>query len=224
MVNPLFLDLILRNESPISIKIVALGLLLVIFALYAVNPSWIVTNWVLASLPIQRFKWKSEPLLSSSFNRFSSAAISVLVLGAFFHSRLDLASIMLFDQAILAQLWLYLAIIFVVKLGLNTLFFGLHESMEIGRRLIDFQYAFNLFGAFLLTLWMCVDVFYLRLAYPFFIHVSIALLVLFLVRISGSILLLLNNFDFPLIALFIYLCAFEITPVLLLAKVIFEIS
>lgn len=218
----MLLELTLRNSSPVSLRIAVLFLLLVILSLQAVNPSWFATNRILASLPIQRFKWKSETFLSSSFNRSISLVCSTLAFSVFIYAHYFQP-----DTGSFGSQYSFLALVaivlglFLAKLLGTILFFGLHEEQEMGIMVVDYSYAFNQLIAILLFVVLCFDVFVLRLSGPLYIGVSIAIGILYLLRLLGNILMLLNNFNYPIISLFIYLCAFEIIPMLAIAKVLF---
>ena len=222
----MLLEAILRNSSPVSLRIAVLALILVVSILQALNPSWLTTNRVLASLPIQRFKWKSETFLSSALNRTASListslAFSILIFAHFIRPEFfgESSEILSF-----VQLFVLVLALFVLKLLGMKLFFSLHEQTDAGTMVIDYQYAFNQLLTLGLVVIVCFDVFVLRLSSPIYITVSVIVALVFLLRLLGNILMLLNNFNYPIISLFIYLCAFEIIPMLAVAKVLFENS
>ena len=194
--------------------------------LYAVNPSWLATNRVLIALPIQRFKWKSETFLSSNFNRYSSlittAIAMALLIRSYFYSpgeNMVLSGEFMFIGLICAVI----AIFFLKFLSLK-LFFYLNEDPEVGTMVIDYQYAFNQFIGLLVFIGICLDFFYFKLNSPIQDILIYLLGFLYLLRLLGHIVLLINKMSYPIISLFIYLCAFEIAPMLVLAKVLFESS
>ncbi|MFY0644029.1 MAG: DUF4271 domain-containing protein [Bacteroidia bacterium] len=215
-----------REMPALSIKIALLVLLVLFTVLYAVNPSWLVTNRVLIGLPIQRFKWKSETHLSSNFNRFASLittafAIAILIRSYFFtpSETMVFSSELVFIGLICAVI-----IVFLLKFLSMKLFFYLNEDHEVGTMVIDYQYAFNQFIGLVVFLAVCLDLFYFRLNSPIQYILIYVLGFLYLLRLLGHIVLLLNKMSYPIISLFIYLCAFEIAPMLVVAKVLFENS
>lgn len=219
----MLLELLTRNASPVDVRIASLLLLLSIVALFGLQPQWVNTNQILASLPIQRFKWKSETFLSSAFNRSFSLITSSLAFSIFVFSHYaqpDILQFRLFDTSFL-ELFVLVVLLFLIKLGGMKVFFALHQQHKTGTMVIDYQYAFNQLISLLLCLVICLDVFFFRLSHPFFITVAVIIGVLYLARMFGNIILLLNEFDYPLVSLFIYLCTFEILPMLVIAKVLF---
>ena len=203
-----------------------MAVIIVISSFHAINSSWIRTNRVLAALPIQRFKWKSETFLSSAFNRTaslvsSSIAFTILIYAHFVQP--DLIPIKSPSSSFF-QLLLIVVLFFLIKLVAMKLFFTLHEEDDIGTKVIDYQYAFNqLLSLFVLAV-LCFDVFIFRLSTALYITLCIIIALVFLLRLLGNILMLLNNFNYPIVSLFIYLCAFEIIPMLVVAKVLFDYS
>lgn len=119
------------------------------------------------------------------------------------------------------QLFIIVAILFVIKLGGMKVFFALHQEDKTGTMVIDYQYAFNQLIALVLCVVICLDVFFFKLNNPFYLTVSVIIGLLYLARMFGNIILLLNEFQYPIVSLFIYLCAFEILPMLIIAKVLF---
>jgi hypothetical protein len=219
-------ELILRNEAPLIFRFGALLLIFSFMVFYAIHNNWLRTNWVLATLPLQRFRWSSESFLSSSFNRIASIATYTMAFGILAYAHFAKDS-MVFSNSETINFLFYVGIVgaaIASKLVLMKLFFFLHDNDEIGIMLIDYQYAFNQLITIFATLLVCLDVFYFRLDNPVFTIGLIIMMTLFLTRLLGSILLLLNNFSYPIISLFIYLCAFEIVPMLVVAKVLFVIS
>lgn len=216
----------LRTTTAIELKI-SLLLILFLFALmYASNRSWITTNRLLASIPIQRFKWKTETHLSSSLNRFGSLLSSSLILAVL------ISAYGLSTQAnLMINSWLYfiglsclIILAFLFKWLSINVFFSLHDHKDLGTQSLDYQYGFNQLAALFLFAMLCLDVFYFHLDSPIRLIIIYFLVVAYIARLIGHIALLLNNLSYPLISLFIYLCAFEIAPALVITKVVFENS
>ncbi len=94
-------------------------------------------------------------------------------------------------------------------------------SEAVGDYTIDFQYSINQFFSFIVSAIMLAAAFYGGLDRGIMTISLVAVVVLFLTRLFGTILILQNNFTYPLIGVFIYLCTFEIVPMLVAAKVLF---
>lgn len=219
----MLLELLGRNIATLDIRIASIFLVLAILSLFSLQPQWITTNQILASLPIQRFKWKSEVFLSSAFNRTFSLISTSLAFSIFIYSHYnqpDMIDVQLLNTSFL-QLFIIVAILFVIKLGGMKVFFALHQEDKTGTMVIDYQYAFNQLIALVLCVVICLDVFFFKLNNPFYLTVSVIIGLLYLARMFGNIILLLNEFQYPIVSLFIYLCAFEILPMLIIAKVLF---
>lgn len=206
-----------------DLRIAALVLVALLAIFYSIQPQWLETNRILASLPIQRFKWKSETFLSSGLNRTTSLISASLAFSIFIYSHYSQEELFLqtsLDTGFI-QLLVIVILLFLFKLLGMKLFFGLHQEERTGTIVIDYQYAFNVIISVLLCLVICIDVFFFRLSSPFYITVSIVIGLIYLLRMFGNIILLLNEFNYPIVSLFIYLCAFEILPMLGIAKVLF---
>ena len=68
---------------------------------------------------------------------------------------------------------------------------------------------------------LLIDVFYENLSSNYLSILLVVSLLYFLVRLFGTIVLLQNNFKYSIFTLFVYLCAFEIVPALVIVKVLF---
>ena len=218
------LEIIGRAETPMVLRVALLTMLVLMSLLFSTNPTWLVTNRVLAILPIQRFKWKSETFLSSNFNRFGSIVSASLLLAVLLRSYYlePQDNFLLSENIFFLGLLVLLLLSFLIKLGCMQLFFHLHAEDELGTRVIDFHFAFNQIVGILLFALLCFDVFYLRLHGGFDQYLLYGLGVAFLLRTGGHAILLLNNLSFPPLSVFIYLCAFEIAPVLLVVRAVFK--
>lgn len=146
-----------------------------------------------------------------------------LAFGIFIYSHFMSSSLAFFENEALNFSVFLIVIAALVGLKLLTMktFFFVHDQEEIGTMVIDFQYAYNFLLSLILVIVIAADLYFYRLSNSLYITASIVVGILFLMRLMGSILLLLNKFTYPIISLFIYLCAFEIVPMLVIAKVIF---
>jgi hypothetical protein len=215
----LFTELILRNQSPLIFKVVILCLLFLLVIFYTVNRSWFISLKSLALLPFQRFGWQSEKYSSDLIFRASSLVLSVLIisLAAYVYK---LVSTDVFASTYF-QITVITILLFIVKFVANTLYFGLHNSSSTGSQLVDFQYSLNQWFTFVVILVLMIDVFYVNLSTNY-LNVLLAISILyFLLRLFGTIVLLQNNFKYSIFTLFVYLCAFEIVPALVIVKVLF---
>lgn len=219
-------DVITRFNVPVELRIGVLVLLTVFFALYVLSPSWLASNWILSTLPVQRFKWKSETLLSSSFNRAGSVLTTTLALGLLIAGRFHPADAPVFGWTSLPllELFLILLALFALKMYAMKFYFRLHDQSDLGAIVIDYHYGFNQISSLALTSVLCLDVFIFRLHSELHLLIAGVIGLLFVLRLLGTIILLLNKFDYTIISLFIYLCAFEIAPALIGLKLIFENS
>ena len=212
------LEWTIRTVSPLDLRLGVLALLLVYFVVHALNPMWIATNQVLATLPVQRYHWKSETLLSSVPNRITSALASILAMGlliqADFHTELEILG------GGLPSLLGLLALVYLLKFIGIRLFFRLHDCPELAEQLIDYQYGFNMLATVPLAAYLSIDVFAFHQSLSNGDPILIVILLLYFVRGVGIVVLLINKFNYPSIALFIYLCAFELGPLLVCAKVL----
>ena len=87
----------------------------------------------------------------------------------------------------------------------------------------------SLFGEMDITQWFTLiigsllifDIFYLKLNSSVILIITIIAGIYFLLRLFGTILMLQNNFKYPILTVFVYLCTLEIVPALVTAKVLF---
>lgn len=207
-----------RMVSPVESRVAMLILLAAFSSIYILKPSWLGTNIVLFSLPIQRFKWKSENLLSSRLNRYVSGIgmTCALSIFAFTHWKQIGGQ---WDFGFYEILFLTLAL-FVLKHYAMKLFFLVHEETGISSVLIDYQSAFNQIITLIFVAFLCADIFYLKGSFSALSMIGYGIVALFIVRLAGSFTLLINHFDRPFLSHFIYLCAFEIAPLLILVKIL----
>lgn len=216
-------ELLLRNEAPIILRIALLITMAVVGIVYSFIPNWFGAIRSLAALPVQRFAWQSEQHRSSSLFRFSSIISITAIYTIFIFTHLFSQKLVLTENSTLnlVFIWLAIAALTISKFLLNKYYFFLHESSNLGDLIIDYQYSINQFFAFIVGIFLILDVFYFGLASNLYIVAIVGLLFLFLIKLFGIILMLQNNFTYPILTLFVYLCTFEIVPMLIAAKILF---
>jgi hypothetical protein len=219
----LLLDLILRNEIPLALRLALLGMILLITVLYILVPHWFTSMRLLAYLPIQRFAWQSEKHTVNNFFRISSILSISIVYAIFIFAHVESEKLFLLENGSLNFLIVWGAILFLtaLKFFLNSYYFGIHQHQNLGNLVVDYQYSINQIFALLLGVILLVDVFYFNLESALFLVAVVVVLVLFLIKLFGTILMIQNNFNYPILSLFVYLCTFEIVPILIVAKVLF---
>ena len=215
----LFTELILRNQSPLFIKVVLLCILVILVIFYTVNRSWFISLKSLALLPFLRFGWQSEKYSADLIFRISSFLISVLIISSAIYSY-NLTSTDTLSSTYI-EITLIITLLFVVKFIANSLYFSLHNSISTGSQLVDFQYSLNQWFTLLVIFILLIDVFYENLSSNYLNVLLIVSLIYFLARLFGTIMLLQNNFRYSIFTLFVYLCTFEIVPALVIVKVLF---
>ncbi len=219
-------DNIIRNTLPLELKIALLAVIGLLALMYSANSSWITTNRLLASLPIQRFKWKTETYLNSSLNRFGSLVTSAIILSILVRSYFlsPQENFMLDSSIYFIGLCCLIILLFLFKWLSMSLYFRLHQQEEIGTLSLDYQYAFNQLVGILVFALLCLDLLYFHFDSPIKVILIYVIALAYLARLFGHIALLINNLSYPLLSLFIYLCTFEIAPALVITKVLFENS
>ncbi len=216
-------QLVLRNEVPIAVRIGLLSALILIALVSVLNENWLVFILKLTLLPIQRFNWESDKYGANLIFRGSSLLSSVLVSATLlmtYQLGLDEKNAQ-YSSGYFFCLVLVIALVFLSTLGANKLYFYLHKKQEIGDRVLDYHYALNQWFSFIVGGLLLADVFYLRLHSALFVIIISLLGIYFLLRLFGTILMLQNNFDYPILTVFVYLCTFEIVPALVISKVLF---
>jgi len=216
-------QLVLRHELPITVRVGLLSALVLIALVSVLNENWLVFMLKLTLLPIQRFSWESAKYSANLTFRASSILSSALVLTLLIitYKLGDYGNSAPYSSSYLFGLFLAVFVSFLSALGANKLYFYLHKKQEIGERVLDYQYALNQWFSFIVITLLLADVFYLHLHSILFVLIISLLGVYFLLRLFGTILMLQNNFDYPILTVFIYLCNFEIVPALVLCKVLF---
>lgn len=224
MLHSLFIaQLILRNEVPANLKGLLLFLMVCTAFLYVANAKWLESIRFLATIPLQRFNWQSEQFLGSPIFRGTSMFLSSFTISVFVYAY-SLGERFGYEHSTFSSFLLIALVVttyFISKFGANYLFFQFHKSQTIGSQLIDFHSSLNQALSLALGTFLLVDVFYARLDSGLFYFTIILACIYFLLRLYGTILLLQNNFSYPILTVFVYLCTFEIVPALVVAKVLF---
>lgn len=217
------LELVIRSETPIALRVALLAILLIIGFLYAFIPNWFTSIRLLAYLPIQRFSWQSEKYTYNNIFRFSSILSITSVYAAFIYAHLLTQKFIWFENnsSNFLIIWVAILVLTLLKYILNKYYFNFHGEGPLGELIIDYQYSINQIFSLILAAILLVDVFYFRLDSQLFYFSIVAILSLFLIKLFGTILMLQNNFKYPLLTLFVYLCSFEIVPMLIAAKILF---
>jgi len=215
----LFLELILRNQSPLFLRVVLICILVILVVFYTINRSWFVSLKSLALLPFQRFGWQSEKYSADLIFRVSSFLLCVLIISSAIYSY-NLTSTDNLSSTYI-EITLITASLFAVKFIANSSYFSLHKSSRTGSQLVDFQYSLNQWFTLVVIFVLFIDVFYENLSSNYLSILLVVSLLYFLVRLFGTIVLLQNNFKYSIFTLFVYLCAFEIVPALVIVKVLF---
>jgi hypothetical protein len=218
----ILIEIAWRHQTPISIRIALLIVLVCVPLFYGFYQAWFISLRSLVLIPFQRFGWQSEQYTSNPVIRISSLIISIVIITlAIFTYQLGPKTSNGTYTISLAHLLGVVALLFLLKNLVNKIYFSLHKSADIGNQLTDFQYSLNQWFTLFLLVILVTDAFYARLQGEFFTLVMILTTVYFLVRLFGTIFLLQSNFKYPTFTLFVYLCTVEIVPALVLAKLLF---
>ena len=221
--STLIAQLVLRNAVPAHLKALLLLLLFCTALLYVANARWFESIRFLASIPLQRFNWQSEQFLGNALFRITSVFLSSFTAAIFIYtySLGDYFGYPHNQPSSFLPVVMCVALYFLLKLGSNFIFFRIHHKTALGSQILDFHYSLNQMLCLVLGVCLFIDVFYARLdSNLYYFSISLSLL-FFLARLYGTILLLQNSFNYPILTVFVYLCAFEIVPMLVIAKVLF---
>ena len=216
-------DLVLKHEAPMYLKVLLLFLLMCIVFVYTTNGRWFSSMFYLATLPIQRFNWQSEQFLGNPIFRIASLVLSSFTI-AIFVCTYELTPpdfIFLDNIAIFTSVLVAAIVLFLIKYAGNLFYFGMHEESNLGSRVVDFQSSINQLFSLVISGLILVDIFYLRLSGDLFHIVLIGIAIYFLIRLYGTIVILQSNFKHSFLAVFVYLCTYEIVPALVFAKILF---
>lgn len=216
-------DLILRNSTPIGIRLILLCTLLLIALFYIVNREWFTSIKLLSLTPFQKFNWESEKYAVNYLYRISSLiSIALCITIAINGYPLGFGSLVHFlINSHFLIVFLIILVLFILKFILNKFYFNLHENDDLGDKIIDFQYSINQWFSFILLGLFLVDYFYLKLGDNTLDQIIIISTIYFLIRLFGTAVIFQNNIKQPFVTVFFYLCTFEITPALVVAKVFF---
>jgi hypothetical protein len=216
-------ELVLRNEVPITVRVGLLAALVFIALISVLNENWLVFMLKLTLLPIQRYSWESDKYAANLTFRITSilsVSLVATILLATYHLGLGSGEKTVYGTSFIGQLGIILAFL-LISLGANKFYFYLHKKQEIGEHVLDYQYALNQWFSFIIGTLLLVDVFYLHLHSVLYVVILSLVGIYFLLRLFGTILMLQNNFDYPILTVFVYLCTFEIVPALVICKVLF---
>lgn len=223
MFEPIIAELTVRNHAPLGVRMALLVVFIIICLLYTANSGLLESIRLLAFLPFQRFSWQSEKHVADVVFRITSAVTTVCIITILFTTyTLDLN--VSAQEGYLLYFWKVLSIVgvyFIVKLGVNKVYFYLHRSADLGEQIVDFQYSLNQWFTLVSLVVLLADVFYFRVQSNLFYVIAGLAVIYFLIRLFGTILILQSNFKYPIITLFVYLCTLEIVPALIVAKVLF---
>ena len=216
-------QLVLRNAVPAHLKALLLLLLFCTALLYVANARWFDSIRHLASIPLQRFNWQSDQFLGNALFRVTSLFLSSFTTAIFIYTyslgeRFGYPPEQFSSFLIVT---LCVSSYYLVKFVSTNIFFKIHRNATLGSQILDFHSSLNQLFSLFLGILLFVDVFYARLDSNLYYFTIIIALIYFLVRLYGTILLLQNSFNYPILTVFVYLCTFEIVPALVIAKALF---
>lgn len=215
----MLLELMLREQTPLVSRVSLLSLLVIIGLLFSVNRQWFRSLKLLSLLPFQRFGWQSEKYGSDLILRISSfvtiTMAATITIQGYSLGPSGLSSLKVH--------WIFgvIILLFILSLFANKMYFRLHESSKLGEQIIDFQYSINQWFAIVLSCLLLLDFFFLKQASSVLNIIVATTGIYFLARLFGTIIIFQNNFKYPLLTVFVYLCTFEIVPAIVMVKVLF---
>jgi hypothetical protein len=217
-------DLILRYEIPNVIKLSLIIALLIIAFIYVQIPNWFLHIKHLVLIPIQRFQWQSEKYNENVVFRLSSFFSSTLIFSIAISSYLSSIQWLTNSTDTLKFFIIYGSIIglFIIKLILDYFYFYLHNAKQSFNLIIDYQYGLNQLFALIIGGITLVDVYSFGLISKLYLVALIVLLIYLTLRFIGTIIILINNFSYPILTVIVYLCTFEIVSIMVFMKVLFE--
>lgn len=188
---------------------------------------WFLLLFDMAVAPFSRFKWKIDdlkvPFDVVLISLISYTFITVLLIESLIPNLSKVIS-QYFGVYPLFGLILAILVALILKTVLVYFYFAAHKQAEEGIHLINFQLGFNQILIFIATIWLSIVIFYLRFS-PLGLNIVIWIYGAFWAfRLYGTILFLLMKFNYSVITIFAYLCAFEIIPYILVARIVFMIS
>ena len=223
MTSPILAEIMLREQTPLSVRLGLLVCLLVLAFFYVVNRSWATSLRLLSLLPFQKFGWQSEKYGSDHVFRLTSFASIVGVTSLAVHGyQLGQRFLDSDDQGVGVVVALgVVLLLFALRFVLNVGYFKMHDSQKMGEQVVDFLYAVNQWFSLAALGILLLDFFYYNLDSPLLTVLSVLTIIYFLVKLFGTIVILQNNFSYPILSVFVYLCTFEIVPALVVVKVLF---
>ena len=223
MCYPIINEIILRNEVSLTARIALLSTLIILALISVLNENWFVFMQKLTLLPIQRFNWESEKYSSNLIFRISSLVSSSLVSASLIITYLPELNIFKTVHPSISFFWFLIGALglLLVSILANKFYFSLHKEDELGEHIIDYQNALNQWLSFIVGSLILADVFYLHLHSILYAIILGLVIIYFLLRLFGTILMLQNNFEYPILSVFVYLCTFEIVPALVISKILF---
>lgn len=181
----------------------------------------------MATSPFSKFQWKLENLNISMDIIVISILSYSIVTSLLLESLLPNISIAVSEfTKIHHQLGsvLFVIVLLILKIVAVIIFFKAHDQTEHGLQLVNFQLGFNQILIFIAMIWLGVVIFYLNfLQFGIFIVLWIYG-IFWAFRLYGTILFLLLKFNYSVVTIFTYLCAFEIMPYILVSRIVFMIN
>lgn len=217
-------ELILRPNAPLWIKFVYLTLVVSLSLYIGFRRGWFMLLLDMASAPFSRYKWKIDNLNISADIIIISILSYSFITGLLFESLLpgisnSLSIIPSLNN--LLGLVTTIVLLLTIKIVLVILFFVAHKQKEEGLQLMNFHLGFNQILIFIASIWLGIVIFYFNFS-QFGLTIILWIYGAFwAVRLYGTILFLLMKFQYSVVTIFTYLCAFEIMPYIVVARIIF---
>ena len=223
MILHLLSELILRYQTPLITRVALLSVLLLFAILYTLNRQWFLSMKLLTLLPIQKFSWQAEKQTTNYVFRLSSYISTAVVIGVLIHgyhwgSRVSKAGN--YESSLFLTLLAVSALLLLNYFAIKV-YFELHKSPNLGNQVLDFQYGLNQWLTLIIAALLIFDFYYLKLDSTMDIFLIVIIIIYFLLRLFGTILIVQNNLRYSILTVFVYLCTFELVPALILAKVLF---
>ena len=217
-------ELILKYDIPSVIKFSLLIALLLIAFIYVLIPNWFNYIKLLVLIPLQKFQWQSEKYNENSVFRLSSFFSSIFIFSIAIFSYLpDLKWLENYSKTTNFFI-IYGCIIglFILKLIIDYLYFYLHKAKKTMHLAIDYQYGLNQLFAMIIGSITLIDVFFFGLTSDVYLLAKAVLSIYLFLRFIGTTIILTNNFGYPIVTVIVYLCTFEIAPIVVLMKLLFD--
>lgn len=223
----MILEILFRPNAPLWVKFFYLIVVFFIGLYAGLRKGWFSLLFEMAVAPFSRFKWKIDnlkvPIDVVIISLMSYTFITALLIESLL-PKLSQVIAEYFGVYPLFGLIMAILIALVLKIVLVYFYFTAHNQAEEGIHLINFQLGFNQIMIFIATIWLSIVIFNLRFS-PLGLNIVIWIYGAFWAfRLYGTILFLLIKFNYSVITIFAYLCAFEIIPYILVARIVFMIS